>query len=239
MERAQEGVTHLPDPAWMQSQQQRVAACLHRWRLLLCTAEPSSRLWPLAGLLDGGPGGTPLQFLGLCRRGDEVPGRLPDPAHDVLVVSQDFLLDGPALPMLERLLQRSSPPTVLLTLTRPHRVTVRAAVEAGVQGVLSQGNVGHGALLEALTSLAAGCAFLDPDCRAVLADDGPASLELTARELEILRLVAEGCTNRVIAERLQIAEVTARDHVQHILSKLQVPDRTAAAVAGLRLGYLR
>ena len=43
---------------------------------------------------------------------------------------------------------------------------------------------------------------------------------------------------RAIAERLQIAEVTARDHVQRILSKLQVPDRTAAAVAGLRLGYL-
>jgi len=224
----------------VRQQQRLVASLMRRWRLLICTAEPPSRLWLLAHLLDHRPEGEPPQrLLGLCRRASEAPGLLPDPADDVLVVSQDFLLDGPALPMLRRLLERPAPPQVLLSLATPHRATVRAAVEAGVQGLISQAHVGGGAVLEALTSLAAGRPFLDRDCRAVLADAGPASLELTAREVEILGLVAEGCTNRAIAERLQIAEVTARDHVQRILSKLQVPDRTAAAVAGLRLGYLR
>jgi DNA-binding NarL/FixJ family response regulator len=47
-----------------------------------------------------------------------------------------------------------------------------------------------------------------------------------------------GLTNRQIAERLVVAEVTARDHVQRILRKLAVNDRTAAAVIGLRLGLL-
>jgi DNA-binding NarL/FixJ family response regulator len=140
--------------------------------------------------------------------------------------------------VLGQLLQRPSPPTVLLSLANPHRVVIRAALAAGVQGLISQENVGRGVVLQAVTSLGRGQAFLDARCQAVLAETGPASHELTAREVEILALVAEGCTNRAIAERLQIAEVTARDHVQRILSKLQVPDRTAAAVAGLRLGYL-
>jgi DNA-binding NarL/FixJ family response regulator len=61
---------------------------------------------------------------------------------------------------------------------------------------------------------------------------------LTPREQEVLALVAEGLTNRQIAERLVVAEVTARDHVQHIIHKLAVPDRTAAAVQAMRLGLL-
>jgi DNA-binding NarL/FixJ family response regulator len=127
---------------------------------------------------------------------------------------------------------------VLLSLASPHRVVIRAALAAGVQGLISQENVGRGVVLQALASLGRGQSFLDARCQTVLTDASPASHELTAREVEILALVAEGCTNRTIAERLQIAEVTARDHVQRILSKLQVPDRTAAAVAGLRRGYL-
>lgn len=61
---------------------------------------------------------------------------------------------------------------------------------------------------------------------------------MTRRELEVLPLLAEGCTNRQIAERLQIAEVTARDHVQRILQKLQVSDRTAGAALAVRLGLV-
>ncbi|QPN61785.1 response regulator transcription factor [Synechococcus sp. CBW1002] len=62
--------------------------------------------------------------------------------------------------------------------------------------------------------------------------------ELSEREVEILQLVAEGCSNREIAGRLTIAEVTARDHMQNILRKLRVDNRTAAVLAGVREGYL-
>lgn len=231
--------SQLPDPGWLQRQQRQVAAQLSRWRLLVCTAERPSRLLMLAQLLHHLPEQPPQRLLGLCRRASDVATRLPEAGSDVLVLAQDFLLDGPALPMLAGLLRRPSPPTVLLSLSTPHRAVIREAREAGVQALISQANVGRGILLEALAALAQGRSFLDPDCGAVLHQAGPASAELTAREVEILALVAEGCTNRAIAERLRIAEVTARDHVQSILSKLQVPDRTAAAVAGLRLGYLR
>ena len=61
---------------------------------------------------------------------------------------------------------------------------------------------------------------------------------LTAREVEILRLVAQGQTNRQIAQNLSIARNTARNHVQHIIAKLGVSDRTQAAVRAIELGLL-
>ena len=63
-----------------------------------------------------------------------------------------------------------------------------------------------------------------------------AKLGLTARELDVLALIAEGCTNREIAGRLFISEKTASVHVSHILSKLNVENRVRAAATARRLG---
>jgi two-component system, NarL family, response regulator LiaR len=59
---------------------------------------------------------------------------------------------------------------------------------------------------------------------------------LTERELEVLRLIARGCSNRDIANQLVIAELTVRTHVSNILSKLHVASRTQAALYALRQG---
>lgn len=61
---------------------------------------------------------------------------------------------------------------------------------------------------------------------------------LTSREVEILRLVAQGQTNRQIAQKLSIARNTARNHVQNIIAKLGVSDRTQAVVRAIELGLL-
>jgi DNA-binding NarL/FixJ family response regulator len=63
-------------------------------------------------------------------------------------------------------------------------------------------------------------------------------LGLTARELEVLRLIAEGCTNRQIAERLFISQKTASVHVSHILGKLNAENRVQAAGIAHRLELL-
>ena len=62
---------------------------------------------------------------------------------------------------------------------------------------------------------------------------------LTTREREVLRLVAEGLSNREIAAGLAVGEETVRSHVKHILRKLDQPDRTAAVVTAMRMGLLR
>jgi DNA-binding NarL/FixJ family response regulator len=60
--------------------------------------------------------------------------------------------------------------------------------------------------------------------------------KLTDRELEILRLIAQGLTNLDISKRLFLSEGTVRNHVSAILAKLGVPDRTQAAVIAIRHG---
>ena len=66
----------------------------------------------------------------------------------------------------------------------------------------------------------------------------PPIVELTPRELDVLRLVAKGMTNRSICKELNLAEVTIKKHVQSIMGKMGVKDRTQAALRGVRLGLI-
>ncbi|MBI4306263.1 MAG: response regulator transcription factor [Chloroflexi bacterium] len=63
--------------------------------------------------------------------------------------------------------------------------------------------------------------------------------ELTERECAILKLLAEGRTNKEIADSLSLAEVTVKKHVQSIIAKLRASDRTHAAITGLRIGLIK
>ena len=65
-----------------------------------------------------------------------------------------------------------------------------------------------------------------------------ARTELTSRELEVLKLIATGKSNKEIGSALQIAEVTVKLHVGHILTKLKANDRTQATTTALRRGIL-
>lgn len=66
----------------------------------------------------------------------------------------------------------------------------------------------------------------------------PPGESLTPREVEVLGLIAQGCTNRMVAERLTLSVGTVRVHVQHILGKLGVADRTGAVVRGMERGWI-
>ena len=149
-----------------------------------------------------------------------------------------MLRDGPVLPFVTSLLSRPDRPKMILDLEVPHKVPLLAFLETGVNGIYAQSNLGTGVLLKALQELAAGRRFIDPTLRALLEHGLPVSDELSPREIEILALVADGLTNKQIATELFISPVTARDHVQRIIQKLAVPDRTAAAVEGLRRRYI-
>jgi NarL family two-component system response regulator LiaR len=68
---------------------------------------------------------------------------------------------------------------------------------------------------------------------------GAAAPLLSEREQEVLRLVADGCSNAAIAERLVISEYTVKNHVSNILGKLHLADRTQAAVYAWRTGLMK
>jgi two-component system response regulator DegU len=69
-------------------------------------------------------------------------------------------------------------------------------------------------------------------------DDVPRPDRLSERELQVLRLVAEGWSNRVIAEFLAITERTVKNHLTNIMGKLHAHDRTHAVVTAVRLGWM-
>jgi two-component system NarL family response regulator len=111
------------------------------------------------------------------------------------------------------------------------------ALKAGVQGYLLKDSVGE-AMLEAVRAVHAGHRRVAPEVGTRLADRVAGS-ELTPRELEVLKLLARGGTNKDLAAALSITEGTVKGHVNNILSKLCVTDRTMAAATALQRGIIR
>jgi DNA-binding NarL/FixJ family response regulator len=112
---------------------------------------------------------------------------------------------------------------------------------AGANGYLLK-NVPRASLLDAIRSVAGGATLLDPAVArtvqqrlaGIASGSGAGRPELSEREREVIGLVAQGLTNREIAERLVIAEKTARNHVSNILDKLGLTRRSEAAAYAVR-----
>lgn len=113
---------------------------------------------------------------------------------------------------------------------------IRRALLAGVQAYLTK-DVLHDELIEAIRAVHAGQKYLPAPVAAALAAQLPRP-DLSARELDVLRLIVQGLSNKQIAFTLGIAEHTVKNHVKSILSKLGVDDRTQAATAAIQRGII-
>ncbi|NMN68923.1 response regulator transcription factor [Rhizobium sp. 57MFTsu3.2] len=115
---------------------------------------------------------------------------------------------------------------------------VTAALNCGAKGYVLKG-VGSRALAEIIRSVAAGESYVAPALSARLlssrsspAPKTPSALEaLTARELQVLQLVASGLSNKHVARQLDLHEKTVKHHMTQIMAKLGVANRTEAAIA--------
>ncbi len=123
---------------------------------------------------------------------------------------------------------------------------VLAALMAGASGFLLK-NAGRADLLRAVREIAQGRSLLDPTVTGNVTRklvelasraEHPAVAQLSQREREVLVLVAQGLTNREVADRLVISEATARNHVSHIFEKLGLNRRSEAAAFAVRAGLL-
>lgn len=113
---------------------------------------------------------------------------------------------------------------------------VYRALEAGAQAYLLKG-MSHQELIRAVRCVREGRRYLPPSVLDSLAKRPPNS-DLSARELDILRLIVQGLSNGEIAHALGVTEGTVKWHVNIILSRLNVRDRTQAAVAALSRGIV-
>jgi len=230
----------VPDPDLQQllDHTARVHELLQGWRLLIATSHRAYGNLLALQLQQANPQAPllPQRLLAVCDSLEGLSHHLPDAAGDVLLFTEPVLRDGLVLPWLREWRQRPQRPRLLLAMALPLQPSlVSTAWRAGVDALLCRDDYGRGELVRALEVVTKGGRYRGPAFDSLLQRQ-PAADALTRRELEVLPLLVEGFTNRQIAERLQIAEVTARDHVQRILQKLQVSDRTAAAALAVRLG---
>ena len=123
---------------------------------------------------------------------------------------------------------------VLTTYTGDTQVV--KALRAGARAYILKGHV-HRELLESIRAVHAGQKRIPPDIAAELAEHA-ADDELTQREIDVLRLIGAGNSNKLIADQLSIGEATVKSHVTNILSKLGANDRAHAVTIGLKRGII-
>jgi DNA-binding NarL/FixJ family response regulator len=115
-------------------------------------------------------------------------------------------------------------------------VQIVRALKAGARAYLLKSLL-HRELLETIRAVHAGQKRIPPEVAAELADHA-ADDSLTPREIEVLRLIAAGNANKLVADHLSITEETVKAHVKNILSKLDANDRTHAVTIGLKRGII-
>ncbi|MGN6271454.1 MAG: response regulator [Protaetiibacter sp.] len=166
------------------------------------------------------------------------------------VVCMDVQMPGlDGLEATRRIAARTDGPAVLVLTTFDRDDYLFQALEAGASGFLLK-TASPEQLVDAVRVLAAGDALLSPAVtRRVIERFGgparePAALdeaiaELTDREADVFRLLADGLSNAEIARRLYVGEATVKTHVSNILLKLGVRDRVQAVVRAYRSGFAR
>ncbi len=133
---------------------------------------------------------------------------------------------------------RSQFPSARIVVLTTYAGDVHAtrALKAGAVGFLLKASL-RTELIETIRLVHAGRRHLSPGIAAEIADHNHAD-QLSLREIEVLRHVASGCSNRLVAEALLITEDTVKAHMKSILSKLGASDRTHAVTTALKRGVL-
>ena len=148
-------------------------------------------------------------------------------------------LQMPALNGIEAIIGiRSEFPNarIIVLTTYAGDVQVLRALKAGARGYILKGHVRR-ELLDTIRAVHAGQKRIPSEVATELAEHA-ADDDLTAREIDVLRLIAAGNANKVIAAQLSIGEDTVKSHVTNILAKLGANDRTHAVTIGLKRGII-
>lgn len=179
-----------------------------------------------------------VEVLGLAEEGAQALALAAETPPDVVLM--DVNMPGMGGIEATQKLRELSPHTQVVILTSHHQdALVFPAIKAGALSYLLK-SASPDEVVEAVRAAAVGEARLHPRIARRLMEEisgsRPQPDVLTARELEVLRLVADGLDNRTIAGELVVSEKTVKTHISNILSKLHLSDRTQAAIYALRQG---
>jgi DNA-binding NarL/FixJ family response regulator len=140
-------------------------------------------------------------------------------------------LDG--LDATKELIQKEPNAAVLIFTAYSERSLLARGLESGAKGYILK-EAPHETLVRAIEKVAGGDSFIDPALMPAFLSGKDREDMLTAREREILQLLADGMSNADVAQRLFISQETVKSHVRHILAKLEADTRTHAVAIALR-----
>lgn len=197
----------------------------------------------LQAILSTAPG---IEVVGEAADGDTVLSLVEEFAPDVVLM--DLKMPGTnGITATRNITNRFADVRVLVLTTYDSPEWVEDAIKAGAAGYLLKDSP-RGRLIEAIKGTAGGRTHVDPGVAGQLFDrvstsprgrvDTTITAGLSERELDVLRALGLGLTNTDIAARLYLSEGTVRNYVSSILTKLDVADRTQAAVLAIRHGIV-
>jgi two-component system NarL family response regulator len=217
---------------WEQSMAGNAMAQLDSVRVLVVDDHPVVRRG-LHSMLDGESG---INIVGLASSGKE--GLLLAAKLNPDVVLLDLRMPDMGGVEVIVALRASQPESNVLVLTNYQLdEDIFNALDAGALGYLLK-SASQDQVIEAIHAVSQGKRRIPTELAIRLAERVGRS-SLSAREVEVLRLVVEGLTNKEIAKKLFISDITARNHVISLLSKLNAKDRTEAATIAIRRGLVR
>jgi DNA-binding NarL/FixJ family response regulator len=178
---------------------------------------------------------TDMEVVGQAGSGADALRLVHELAPDVSLIDLR-LPDTNGIDLIREILVNSPSARTIVLTSFEGDVDIERALAAGARGYVVKGMV-RAELLQAIRAVHAGKRHVPPAIAAKLVEHLGAE-RLSPRELDVLKAIARGSRNKVIAAELRIAEDTVKMHVKSILLKLDVSDRTAAVTAALRRGII-
>jgi len=186
----------------------------------------------IASLVNGEPD---MKLIAEASNGEEAVEKFRSYQPDVTLM--DLQMSGlNGIEAIIRILGEFHGARIIVLTTYKGDAQVKGALRAGARAYVLKGNV-HLELLETIRSVHEGRKRIPPEIATELAEHATED-DLSVREIEVLRLIAAGNSNKEIAEHLSIGEGTVKSHVSNILSKLSASDRAHAVTIGLKRGII-
>jgi two-component system, NarL family, response regulator LiaR len=178
-----------------------------------------------------------LKVVGMAASGEELLERLRE--WKPQVVLQDLLMPGgiDGIETIRRIMERTPAVKVIALTASIDEARMMGALRAGAMGYVRK-DAEPEVLLAAVRAVARGKTYIDPSVSRQILHAADPHEELTPRELEVLRQLALGRSNKEIADTLTIGDETVKTHVGNVLSKLDVENRAQAIVQALKRGLV-